>query len=85
LATSKKRDVGAAEALLTTTAQMIGSALGKIAVKTGIESPPKTAAKRKKIAATKKVSATRPKASRKKALSPPANHSKSAPKIKKRS
>jgi hypothetical protein len=61
LATRKKQEVGGAEALLTTTAQMIGSALGKIAVKTGIESPP-AAPKRKKAAAKKKVSVTRKKA-----------------------
>jgi len=62
LATRKKPEVGGAEALLTTTAQMIGSALGKIAVKTGIETPPKTAPKRKKAAAKKKVSSARKKA-----------------------
>jgi hypothetical protein len=62
LATRKKQDVGGAETLLTTTAQMIGSALGKIAVKTGIESPPKAAPKRKKAAAKKKVSVARKKA-----------------------
>jgi hypothetical protein len=59
LATRKKPEVGGAEALLTTTAQIIGSALGKIAVKTGIETPPKAAPKRKKAAAKKKVSVAR--------------------------
>ena len=62
MATRKKQDVGGAETLLTTTAQMIGSALGKIAVKTGIESPPKAAPVRKKAAAKKKASVTRKKA-----------------------
>jgi hypothetical protein len=62
LATRKKQDAGGAETLLTTTAQMIGSALGKIAVKTGIETPPKAAPKRKKAAAKKQVSSTRKKA-----------------------
>jgi hypothetical protein len=62
LATRKKQEVGGAEALLTTTAQMIGSALGKIAVKTGIESPPKAATRRKKAVAKKKVSVARKKA-----------------------
>ena len=38
---------------------MIGSTLGKIAVKTGIETPPKAAPKRKKAAAKKKVSSAR--------------------------
>jgi hypothetical protein len=61
LATRKKPEVGGAEALLTTTAQMIGSALGKIAVKTGIETPPKAAPKRKKAAGEKKASVARKK------------------------
>ena len=61
MATRKKPEVSGAEALLTTTAQMIGSALGKIAVKTGIETPPKAAPKRKKPAAKKKVSSARKK------------------------
>jgi len=62
LATRKNQDAGGAESLLTTTAQIIGSALGKIAVKTGIESPPKAAPVRKKVAAKKKVAGTRKKA-----------------------
>jgi hypothetical protein len=61
LATRKKPEVSGAEALLTTTAQMIGSTLGKIAVKTGIETPPKAAPKRKKAAAKKKASVARKK------------------------
>ena len=72
LATRKKQDAGGAETLLMTTAQMIGSTLGKIAVKTGIESPPK-AAPRKKVAAKKKAPVTRKKAA----------HVKSAAKAKK--
>jgi hypothetical protein len=62
LATRKKQEVSGAETLLTTTAQMIGSALGKIAVKTGIESPPKAPPVRKKAVAKKKASVTRKKA-----------------------
>ena len=61
MATRKKQEVSGAETLLTTTAQMIGSALGKIAVKTGIESPPKAAPVRNKAAAKKKASVTRKK------------------------
>ena len=74
MATRKKQEVGGAEALLTTTAQMIGSALGKIAVKTGIETPPKAAPKRKKAAAKKKASVARKKAA----------HAKSAAKARKK-
>jgi hypothetical protein len=59
LATRKKEVAGGAETLLTTTAQIIGSTLGKIAVKTGIESPPKAAPVAKKVAAKKKISGTR--------------------------
>jgi hypothetical protein len=73
LATRKKHDGGGAETLLTTTAQIIGSALGKIAVKTGIESPPKAAPVRKNVAAKKKASVTREKAA----------HAKSGAKSKK--
>ena len=62
LATRKKPEVSGAEALLTTTAQMIGSTLGKIAVKTGIETPPKAAPKRKKAAVKKKALVARKKA-----------------------
>jgi hypothetical protein len=64
LATRKKQDAGAGETLLTTTAQIIGSTLGKIAVKTGIERPPKAARVRKKVAAKKKVAGTRKKGAR---------------------
>jgi hypothetical protein len=62
LATRKKEVAGGAETLLTTTAQIIGSTLGKIAVKTGIESAPKAAPVPKKVAAKKKISGTRKKA-----------------------
>jgi hypothetical protein len=67
LATRKKQNAGGAETLLMTTAQMIGSTLGKIAVKTGIESPPKAApvpkkVAAKKVAAKKKLEGTRKKA-----------------------
>ena len=74
MATRKKQEVSGAETLLTTTAQIIGSALGKIAVKTGIESPPKAAPVRKKAATKKKVSVTRKKAA----------HAKSAATAKKK-
>jgi hypothetical protein len=83
LATRKKPEVSGAEALLTTTAQMIGSALGKIAVKTGIESPPQAAPARKKAVVKKKVSSTRKKAASKKPVSSPASRAKSAAKAKK--
>ena len=62
MATRKKEDAGGAPTLLTTTAQIIGSTLGKIAVKTGIESPPKAAPVAKKVAAKKKMLGTRKKA-----------------------
>lgn len=78
MAKRKIQEVGTAEALLTTTAQMIGSALGKIAVKTGIESPPKASPAKRKKGAAKKISATRKKAASKK------TSSKSARKAKKR-
>jgi hypothetical protein len=70
LATRKKQDAGGAETLLMTTAQMIGSALGKIAVKTGIESPPKATPVHKKAAAKKKVAGTRKKAAPAKIAAP---------------
>jgi len=85
LATRKKQDVGGGEALLTATAQMIGSALGKIAVRTGLDGPPKTAPKRKKVAAKKNVPAKPKRAASKRVIPSTLKHAKSAPRAKKKS
>jgi hypothetical protein len=84
LAIRKKQDVGVAEALLTT-AQMIGSALGKIAVRTGLDQPTKAATKRKKAVTKKKAPAKPAKAASEKALTSTVKRARSGSRAKKRS
>jgi hypothetical protein len=81
VATRKKQD-GGADALLTATARILGSALGRIAVRAGLDGPPK-AAKRTTVTARKNVPAE-PKAVSKRVIPSIAKRAKSASGAKKK-
>ena len=62
---------------------MIGRALGRIAVRAGLDGPPKTATKRKTVTAKKNVPAEPKKAVSKRVIPCIAKRAKSAPRAKK--
>jgi hypothetical protein len=83
VATRKTQD-GGADALLTATARILGSALGRIAVRAGLDGPPK-AAKRTTVTARKNVPAEPKKAVSKRVIPSIAKRAKSAARAKKKS
>ena len=84
MATRKKQDDGG-QALLTTTAQIIGSTLGKIAVRMGLDGPSKASPRGTKVAAKENVRAKPKKATSKRVTPSTAKHVKSAPRTRKKS
>jgi hypothetical protein len=91
LARQRKQAIAKPEGLMATTAQLIGNTLAKIAIRTGLDGPPKAITKRKRPSITKKGPPRAARAVSKKAASAPTTRvrpeikTRVSPKAKKKS